>query len=1000
MAWSYRKRITIAPGIRLNISKRGVSTTFGVRGASITMGKNGTYLNTGIPGTGIYSRKKISGASPTRTNLVNVPSNSAKNSDAANGCGILIAILLFISILVIVSENFEGAFSTFWIGCIGVVFIFLIGVLVSAIIDRIRKPSILSKKEELYFQKEIDSAQKALSQATDDTKIEILKSYISCLNLNKKAEEIVPIITALKKKINKRHTKSLYEQLGKYENELSDLNKKLEEVQLDVDARISEDEKGKYKLLCEGFDVLMTSEKLWIVSSSTANSELKSSAGTLVDRKEIELYTGVFNFIKSEFDIPILTDCNGAAYYIYPQWIIKAFSPTSFDIFPIKSIEIKYRTTRFIENGIIPSDTKVIDYTYQYVNKNGGPDKRYSYNPRQPVVGYGCIEMEKLGLSYQISNTEATEKFSDSYQAFIAPQKSICKSGIPENYFNLVDDSVENIIIFYDSLKYSRLFHSFIEESVDFDLRYEGVEITDISEKVRYLFWMDVIKCHIELGHPIDLNRREGLGLLLFISRTMGIERINYEYLSVLSDKYKKSAEDFISYMKIVIESINISRNKFVVSEILGKYDSELQKKYFVLLYRFASIIAKADGAVSDTEKKWLSELLTLTKENDLFSTLIENDSLFKDAAYFIVEKQQGSTSLIQRKFAIGYNRAGRIMDQLEYAGIVGPFYGSSPREVLVNSLSELDILLNRKNIGSTSCHDNEVVHSEENPQKASTSIYQPKANPLEELHSLIGLDFVKSEIATLMNYVKIQQARESKGLKSSQLSYHCVFTGNPGTGKTTVARIVAEIYKDLGILKKGHLVETDRSGLVAEYVGQTAVKTNTIIDSALDGVLFIDEAYSLVSDGRYDYGKEAIATLLKRMEDNRDRLVVILAGYTNEMKEFIDSNPGLQSRFNRYIDFSDYTESELYEIFELNLKKFDYTISNEAREALKQYLRNAVCGRDCNFGNARFVRNLFEKTLENQANRLASEVCLTTEKLSEIEIEDILQSTLVLKEK
>ena len=194
----------------------------------------------------------------------------------------------------------------------------------------------------------------------------------------------------------------------------------------------------------------------------------------------------------------------------------------------------------------------------------------------------------------------------------------------------------------------------------------------------------------------------------------------------------------------------------------------------------------------------------------------------------------------------------------------------------------------------------------------------EPESEPEEpaevRLNKLVGLATVKEEVKKLASFLKIQQLRKEKNLKAAPISYHCVFTGNPGTGKTTVARILAGIYKELGILKKGQLVETDRSGLVAEFVGQTAVKTNKIIDSALDGVLFIDEAYSLVAGGENDFGGEAIATLLKRMEDNRDRLIVILAGYSDEMQAFIDSNPGLQSRFNRYIKFDDYNADELLE--------------------------------------------------------------------------------------
>lgn len=264
-----------------------------------------------------------------------------------------------------------------------------------------------------------------------------------------------------------------------------------------------------------------------------------------------------------------------------------------------------------------------------------------------------------------------------------------------------------------------------------------------------------------------------------------------------------------------------------------------------------------------------------------------------------------------------------------------------------------------------------------------------PTTDPMSALNELVGLDAVKKEIETLTNFIKIQQLRIQKGLKTSSVSYHCIFTGNPGTGKTTVARIVASIYKDLGVLKKGHLVETDRAGLVAEYVGQTAVKTNKKIDEALDGVLFIDEAYSLIGKGQ-DYGKEAIATLLKRMEDERERLVVILAGYSDEMKQFIDSNPGLQSRFNRYIEFSDYSANELMQIFDFNIKKYDYTITPPARNALQDFFDQAIASKDKNFGNARFVRNIFEKTLECQANRLAAIGNLTTDKLSIIDVEDL----------
>ncbi len=272
-----------------------------------------------------------------------------------------------------------------------------------------------------------------------------------------------------------------------------------------------------------------------------------------------------------------------------------------------------------------------------------------------------------------------------------------------------------------------------------------------------------------------------------------------------------------------------------------------------------------------------------------------------------------------------------------------------------------------------------------------SVLISEPiQGDPYKELDELIGLESVKQEVTSLANFVRVQKQREAKGMMTTPVSYHCVFTGNPGTGKTTVARILARIYKDLGIVKRGHLVETDRSGLIAEYVGQTAVKTNAVVDSALNGILFIDEAYALLDKNGGGYGDEAIATLLKRMEDDRDRLVVIVAGYTNEMKDFINANPGLQSRFTRYINFPDYSSDDLHAIYMTRVDKYGYKLDADADKFLRNSLAETVAHKSRNFGNGRYVRNLFEKTITNQANRLGKRQNLSTEELSQITLSDV----------
>ncbi|MBD6620291.1 AAA family ATPase [Komarekiella sp. 'clone 1'] len=261
----------------------------------------------------------------------------------------------------------------------------------------------------------------------------------------------------------------------------------------------------------------------------------------------------------------------------------------------------------------------------------------------------------------------------------------------------------------------------------------------------------------------------------------------------------------------------------------------------------------------------------------------------------------------------------------------------------------------------------------------------------LSKLNNLVGMQNVKDEINTLINFLKIQNLRHKQGLTSISVTLHSVFCGPPGTGKTTVARLMGEIYKELGILSKGHVVETDRSGLVAGYIGQTAIKVDELVESALDGVLFIDEAYALKPEtSRNDFGQEAIDTLLKRMEDYRDRLVVIVAGYSEEMSRFIDANPGLQSRFNKFFYFDDYKPEELLNIFEEICQHNHFNLTEKSQQVLLNKLTDLYTIRDNKFGNGRLVRNIFEKTIEKQSNRLVKMSGINKEMMIQILPEDI----------
>ena len=286
------------------------------------------------------------------------------------------------------------------------------------------------------------------------------------------------------------------------------------------------------------------------------------------------------------------------------------------------------------------------------------------------------------------------------------------------------------------------------------------------------------------------------------------------------------------------------------------------------------------------------------------------------------------------------------------------------------------------------------VTQAQPAPQAQEEAAAEPQPtleDLLAELDELCGLERVKEEVRGLINLVKVRRLREEAGLPTPPPSLHMVFLGNPGTGKTTVARLIAKLYKAIGVLSKGHLVEVDRAGLVAGYVGQTALKTQEVLQSALGGVLFIDEAYSLAPENSpTDFGREAIEVLLKGMEDHRKDLVVIVAGYTGPMEQFIHSNPGLESRFNKYLTFDDYNAAQLLEIFHSLCKKNGYTLTPEAEAKAAEGFRDLYEHRDENFGNARQVRNIFEDAVARQANRVAGAEAPSKEDLMAILPEDL----------
>ncbi len=383
----------------------------------------------------------------------------------------------------------------------------------------------------------------------------------------------------------------------------------------------------------------------------------------------------------------------------------------------------------------------------------------------------------------------------------------------------------------------------------------------------------------------------------------------------------------------------------------------------------------------------------------------------FRTAALTIFFLQQDMVKKYSKSMQNRYSSEGRVNEKMDkdfLNDVYKDFFGSGSKDPVKNAedaLKEAEKMLadlQKRNQAGIDALEKEVdavtgTDPEENADitKAVSQTEQeetskePEKDPMEQLNELIGLAGIKHDVLELTDFVKVQKMRKDQGMKSVPVSLHLVFTGNPGTGKTTVARILAKLYANIGALSKGQLVEVDRSGLVAGYVGQTALKTQEKIKEALGGVLFIDEAYAL-SQKDDAFGQEAIDTILKAMEDHRDDLVVIVAGYTKPMEEFINSNPGLKSRFNKYIEFPDYSVDELEEIFYSNCSRYDYVVEEEAKKHVREMIVARKMQKQENFANAREVRNMFEEIITNQARRVAELESPSQDEMMLLKLEDL----------
>ena len=635
MAWSYRKRVRIAPGVHLNLSRRGVSTTIGVRGASVNFGKKGTYVNTGIPGTGFYNRQKISGGrgrphASVKRNIHTSPSGGGQL--LGYGCaGILALLFLFMGLIWLIEE--KQIFT-------GIIFLsFALYVVVGAILIN----TSISAKPKAPSINWVDQAKRMLPR-TSGTARSILQNFIQCYELAQQIDEESAIVQGLEKKLSKKPNEQLERLLKDCRGVLTKRMRQLEATQINVDSQLSEEEKAAYSQLCERFEALLSTDKIWLITDEMLTTQRKAFSNISIKRCEASIYVGVFNFLKSAFDIPVL-DSGDTRYYIYPKFIIKATDVCHFYVYPNDLGGLTTATVNYQESEARPVDAEFLKYTWQYVNKNGEPDKRYANNSRYPVFKYCCLFVNtgNTTAKFMFSNYTTASEFATAYTVYanlltapnttptepapkVAPSEPIPEAVPTESIpkaepktpvvsvrgFSAIERETTNLYLYIKSLDSMAAVRKALRKHTALDFA-EEIKFT-VSGRLAFAVWIDVLKCYKKLGYEIDPSKGECIALSVFVAELYLPDALMLEMSEDKMVEVLPATKRLVSMTEEVYPFTEPDDELLFVKVLRADgVDEAIVNKYMALLHQFVSVVVRADGRVDEQEKTWLKQLKTFT---------------------------------------------------------------------------------------------------------------------------------------------------------------------------------------------------------------------------------------------------------------------------------------------------------------------------------------------------------------------------------------------------